>query len=264
MTATAWRPRLVALDIDGTLVDEASVMPDHIRESVAKVLAAGARVVLSTGRGWISTRPVFDLLGLPVGPAVCSNGAVLVNYPPFEITEVATFDPSQVIRHVHELAPQARIAVEVIGVGFRLNKVFPNGDLSGEMIIETIDELCAQPANRVIVRDPDVPSEEFLTLADQLGMHGVSYAVGWSNWLDIAPEGINKAHGLDKICTQLGIAQADVLAIGDGFNDVEMLAWAGRGVAMGDAADGVKAHADAVTGNFADGGTSDELRRWFP
>lgn len=263
MTATDWRPRLVALDIDGTLVDEASVMPEHVRESVARVLAGGAQVVLSTGRGWYSTRPIFDLLELPAGPSVCSNGAVLVNYPPFELTEVATFDPARVIRHVHELAPQARIAVEVVGTGFRLNKLFPEGDLTGEMTIESIDELCAEPASRIVIRDPDVPSEEFVKLADELGMHGVSYAVGWSNWLDIAPEGVNKAQGLDKVCTTLGIDRSDVLAIGDGFNDVEMLAWAGRGVAMGNAAEGVKVYADAVTGHFADGGTSDELRRWF-
>ena len=238
-------------------------MPGDIRESVAKVLAAGARVVLSTGRGWFATQPIFDLLELPAGPSVCSNGAVLVNYPPFELTEVATFDPARVIRHIHALSPEARIAVEVIGTGFRLNKLFPNGDLTGEMIIETIDQLCAEPASRIVIRDPDVPSEEFLTLADQLGMHGVSYAVGWSNWLDIAPQGVNKAQGLAKVCAQLGVDQADVLAIGDGYNDVEMLAWAGRGVAMGNAADGVKVYADAVTGHFFDGGTSEELRRWF-
>lgn len=263
MTATDWRPLLVALDIDGTLVDEASVMPDHVRESVAKVLAGGAQVVLSTGRGWFATQPIFDLLELPAGPSVCSNGAVLVDYPPFELTEVATFDPARVIRHIHELAPAARIAVEVVGTGFRLNKLFPDGDLTGEMIIETIDQLCAEPASRVIIRDPDVPSEEFVKLASQLGMHGVSYAVGWSNWLDIAPQGVNKAQGLAKVSAGLGIDQKDVLAIGDGYNDVEMLAWAGRGVAMGNAVDGVKVHADAVTGHFLDGGTSDELRRWF-
>lgn len=263
MTDTAWRPRLVALDIDGTLLDESGQMPDHIKESVARVLDAGVLVVLSTGRGWYATEPVFEMLSLPPGPSVCSNGAVLVNYPPFELVEVHTFDPERVIRLAHELSPNARIAVEVIGNGFRLNKLFPNGDLAGQMTIETIDELCAQPASRVIIRDPDVPTEEFYKLADDLGMHGVTYAVGWSNWLDIAPEGINKAQGLSRVCAEHGIAQADVLAIGDGFNDIEMLAWAGRGVALGQAADGVKVHADAVTGTFFEGGTSQELRRWF-
>ena len=254
---------MVALDIDGTLLDHSGVMPDHIREAVARVLAGRTRVVLSTGRGWDATKPVFDTLTLPPGPVVCSNGAVLVHYPPFELSRVATFDPGPVIRRVHELAPNARIAVEVIGSGFRLNKLFPEGDLTGEMRIETIDELCAQPASRIIVRDPDVPQSEFVDLAERLGMHGVSYAIGWSSWLDIAPEGINKASGLAQVCRHLGINRRDVLAIGDGFNDIEMLEWAGRGVAVGDAADGVKQYADHVTDTFAEGGTSNELNRWF-
>lgn len=254
---------MVALDIDGTLVDHAGIMPDHIREAVARVLAARVPVVLSTGRGWAATQPIFDALELPPGPAVCSNGAVLVNYPPFELARVATFDPGPVIRRVVELAPNARIAVEVIGTGYRLNKLFPDGDLSGEMRIETIDQLCAEPASRIIIRDPDVPQSEFVELADRLGMHGVSYAIGWSSWLDIAPEGINKASGLQQICRQLGVRRKDVLAIGDGFNDVEMLEWAGRGVAVGDAAEGVQEYADHVTDTFAERGTSNELNRWF-
>ncbi|MGA4506889.1 HAD family hydrolase [Propionibacteriaceae bacterium G1746] len=254
---------MVALDIDGTLVDETGYMPSHVKDSVARALKGGAKVVLSTGRGWYATKPIFDTLSLPPGPAVCSNGAVLCTYPPFEITRVATFNPEKVIRHVVSRAPNARIAVEVIGKGFRLNKMFPDGDLDGEMTIESIEQLCAEPANRIIIRDPDVPSEEFLGLAEEMGMHGVSYAVGWSNWLDIAPEGVNKASGLEVICADLGIDRADVLAIGDGFNDVEMLAWAGRGVAMGNAADGVKAYADAVTDHFTQDGMSAELRRWF-
>lgn len=263
MIRPRWRPRLVALDIDGTLVDHAGVMPDHIREAVARVLDARCPVVLSTGRGWSATQPIFDTLELPPGPAVCSNGAVLVNYPPFELARVATFDPGPVIRRVMELAPNARVAVEVIGAGYRLNRLFPEGDLSGEMRIETIEQLCAEPASRIIIRDPDVPQSEFVELADRLGMHGVSYAIGWSSWLDIAPEGINKASGLQQVCRQLGVRPKDVLAVGDGFNDVEMLEWAGRGVAVGDAAEGVKKHANHVTDTFANGGTSNELNRWF-
>ena len=86
--------------------------------------------------------------------------------------------------------------------------------------------------------------------------------MGWSAWLDIAPKGIDKSFGLAMICEELGIASHDVLAIGDGRNDIEMLEWAGRGVAMGDSPDEVKAVADAVTGNFADLGTVDELNLW--
>jgi hydroxymethylpyrimidine pyrophosphatase-like HAD family hydrolase len=91
----------------------------------------------------------------------------------------------------------------------------------------------------------------------------VQYYVGYSAWLDIAPEGVTKAAGLDEVVRDLGIDPSDVLAVGDGRNDAEMLAWAGRGVAMGQAPLEVRQIADAVTGTFAEGGLVSELRRWF-
>ena len=69
---------MVALDIDGTLVDHEGVLPEEVRRSVRRVVTAGVPVVLATGRGWHATRPVFEQLGLPEGPAVTSNGAVTV------------------------------------------------------------------------------------------------------------------------------------------------------------------------------------------
>ena len=89
----AWRPRLVALDIDGTLVDRNGLLPRAVAEAVELVIQAGVPVVLSTGRSWHGTRPIFDELSLPPGPTVCSNGAVVVRYPPQEIVKAITFDP---------------------------------------------------------------------------------------------------------------------------------------------------------------------------
>jgi HAD superfamily hydrolase (TIGR01484 family) len=117
--------------------------------------------------------------------------------------------------------------------------------------------------SRVIVRDPDGDDAEFLDLAQRLGLHGVSYFVGWKCWLDIAPEGVDKAAGLEVACERYGVAPSDVLALGDGYNDIEMLRWAGRGVALGGAPAEVLAAADHVTGYFAEGGTAEELSRWF-
>ena len=85
----------------------------------------------------------------------------------------------------------------------------------------------------------------------------------YTAWLDLAPEGVSKASALAQIAVQLDVDQADVLAIGDGRNDVEMLAWAGRGVAMGQAPDSVKAIADSVTETLEDDGAAHELARCF-
>lgn len=256
-------PKLVALDIDGTLVDGFGVMPGQIRSAVRRVVDCGVPVVLSTGRSWLSTKIVFDELGLPPGWAVSSNGAMVVTYPPLEILHETRFDPADVVHRVAELAPHARIAVQD-GLHWRVSREFPPGELLGEVRVQSIDELAARDVSRVIIRDPDSTEEVFNGLVGQLGLHEVAYYVGWSAWLDIAPLGVDKAHGLAIVCRELGIDRRDVLAIGDGRNDIEMLQWAGRGVAMGDSPEEVKVAADAVVGGFADLGTVDELERWFP
>ena len=227
-----FNPRMVALDIDGTLVDFEGELPDSVRKAVAKV---DVPVVLATGRGLFGAIPVHEALGLQGGHAVVSNGAVTATMSPVEIESQVTFDPRPIIDHVMDVYPQALIAVEEVGVGYRLNQLFPVGELQGELHIETIDELRSRPAPRVIIRDPNGYADSFRDLAHSLDLHSVSYVIGWSAWLDITPEGVTKASALDTLCRLKGIDPKDVLAIGDGNNDVEMLQWAGRGVAVGDA-----------------------------
>jgi 5-amino-6-(5-phospho-D-ribitylamino)uracil phosphatase len=260
---SCWRPRLVALDIDGTVLDHDGVLPDPVRDAVCLVVQAGVPVVLATGRAWHGTRPVFQELGLPPGLAAASNGAVVVRYPPEEIVKAVTFDPHDVIERVMDFAPGTLIAVEEIGRGYRVSGEFPGGDLTGEMIVEDVQQLSSRPVTRVILRDPQSSDEDFLQLAQHLGLHGVTYFVGWSAWLDIAPYGVTKATGVSEVADSLGVAAQDVLAFGDGRNDIELLSWAGRGVAIGDAPPEVRAAADATTDRFADGGPVAELRRWF-
>jgi Cof subfamily protein (haloacid dehalogenase superfamily) len=259
----AWRPQVVALDIDGTLVDHEGVLPNEVRRSVRRVTAAGVPVVLTTGRSWHATRPVFEQLGLPSGPAVSSNGAVTVSFPPFEVQRVVTFDPAEVVEKVIRMHPTAALAAEVVGQGYRVTRQFPDGDLNGDIVEVSVDDLAGSDVTRIVVRDPESSENDFIELAQRLGLHGVSYSVGWSAWLDIAPFGVNKATALADVVAGLGFTAADVLAIGDGRNDIEMLTWAGRGVALGDACDEVRAAADHVTGRFTDGGTAVELDRWF-
>lgn len=174
-----------------------------------------------------------------------------------------TFDPAQVIETVLREHPRAAIAAEVVGRGYRVTKSFPDGDLSGHIEHVSADDLAGSDVARIVVRDPEASDAEFVRLAERIGLHGVSYFVGWSAWLDIAPLGVNKATALADVVAAMGLRAGDVLAIGDGRNDIEMLTWAGRGVALGDAGAEVRAAADHVTARFADGGTAHELNRWF-
>jgi hydroxymethylpyrimidine pyrophosphatase-like HAD family hydrolase len=168
------------------------------------------------------------------------------------------------VRQVLEQHPGALVAVEERGVGYRVNRPFPDGELSGDMIETELHEILGQPVSRVIIRDPTASAEDFVAMAARLGLHGTDYVVGWTAWLDLAPMGVSKASGLDYVARALGVDAADVLAIGDGRNDLEMLRWAGRGVAMGQAVEEVREEADAVTATVYDEGVAVELDRYWP
>ncbi|HSF35899.1 MAG TPA: HAD family hydrolase [Nocardioides sp.] len=272
-----WTPRVVALDIDGTLLkwvdgqteDYETITPE-VYDAVHRTLDAGAHVVLASGRSPHGMTTIADLLHIPREEAdrlwvVASNGAVVFRYPPMEVVHEETFDAAPAVAAVLEHHPHALVAVEEREVGgYRVNRVFPDGELSGEQVITHVDDIVGEPVSRVIVRDPEATADDFIELAANLGLHGTDYVVGWTAWLDLSPVGVSKASGLQHVCDRIGLAAADVLAIGDGRNDIEMLRWAGRGVAMGQAVDEVKAAADDVTATVNDEGAAVEISRWFP
>jgi len=271
----AWHPRLVALDIDGTLLKWVEGTGQHYEQispevyaAVQAVVDAGAHVVLSSGRSPHGMTAIADLLDLPregQDPlwVVASNGAVIFRYSPLEIVHEETFDASDAVAAVLAEHPEALVAVEERGVGYKVSRPFPEGELSGEMIEASIEDIVGEPVSRVIIRDPSASVEDFVRLGERLGLHGTDYVVGWTAWLDLSPVGVSKASGLEHVGAHLGVTSDDVLAIGDGRNDIEMLRWAGRGVAMGQAVPEVLEAADAVTATVYDEGAALELRRWF-
>jgi HAD superfamily hydrolase (TIGR01484 family) len=270
-----WVPRLVALDIDGTLlkwIDGAGTTHEEIApavgDAVRRARDAGCHIVLASGRSPHAMTTVADLLELHLDGGeplwvVASNGAVVFRYPPLEVVKEETFDAAPAVRAVLERHPTALVAVEERGVGYRVTEEFPTGELTGEMIITHLDDLVAAPVSRVIIRDPEATADDFLTLAEELGLHGTDYVVGWTAWLDLAPVGVSKASGVEFVAEQFGVPAADVLAIGDGRNDIELLSWAGRGVAMGQAVQAVIDAADDVTATVAEDGAALELGKYF-
>ncbi len=272
----SWRPRLVALDIDGTLlkwVDGEGATYEQVapavHDAVHRALAAGAHVVLASGRSPHGMTGIADLLDLHGGDGdrlwvVASNGAVVFRYPPLDVVHEETFDARPAVAAVLERRPDALVAVEERGVGYRVTNHFPEGELSGDMILTEVDDLVAGPVSRVIIRDPAATAEDFVELASSLGLHGTDYVVGWTAWMDLTPVGVSKASGLALVADKLGVSQADVLAIGDGRNDIEMLRWAHRGVAMGQAIQQVIDVADATTASVYEDGAAVELERYYP
>lgn len=261
---------LIALDIDGTLLHEDGSITDAVEQQVQRVQALGHEVMLATGRSVATMLPVLERLDLTPEFAVCSNGSITLRRDPNAATGyrhewVETFDPTSVLTTIRSHLADARFAVEDASGFFRYTDEFPDSSIGvgGERV--DFDGLLRRDATRVVVISPDHGTEEFLRVVENMGLHRVSYSVGWTAWLDISPDGVNKATALERVRGELGIPRSRVLAIGDGRNDIDMLTWAaeqGRGVAMGHAPADVVAVASEVTGSIMNDGVATLLARF--
>lgn len=250
---------LICLDIDGTLVDHDGSMTPPMRTALRRA-AEEQDVVIATGRSIGATLPIIEAAGIERGYAVSSNGAVIVRMDPeadrgYRVVDTRTFQPGHALRTLREVAPNAHYAVEMEDGSFHATAGFQDASFGVEAIESDLDHLMGLEAVRVVVHVPDLTPQEFSEVVAESGVHGVEYSIGWTAWLDMAAPGISKASALEEIRKSLEIKQARTVAVGDGFNDTEMLTWAGVGIAMGQAPQGVKDVADTVTESVYTDGT---------
>ncbi|MEY4417828.1 MAG: hypothetical protein RIQ88_266 [Actinomycetota bacterium] len=261
-------PWLIAIDIDGTLVhDDGYLSPNVIRE-VQRVVGLGHEVIIASGRAAANAIPVVRDVGITSGYAVCSNGAVTVEVDHradngYHVREVIGFDPQPVLSQLISKLPEAHFAVEDVDGTYRFHKPFPTYALGSKNIETPLDQLMQGEVSRVVVLSPDQDVNDFLTIVEEVGLKSVSYAIGYTAWLDIAPLGVTKASALEKRRQALGIPSNRVITIGDGRNDINMFEWANAGgglsFAMGQGPDEVRAAASVVTASVEEDGVAEVL-----
>lgn len=237
----------IALDIDGTVLHHNNTLSPRVGQAVRAHMKAGSHVCLATGRGIYGTQEALEKIGSSSAVAVCSNGAITMDLITDTFLNVHTFDPTSELEKLHAALPGAIFAVEALHEPRRLTAHFPDGELTGPSVILPIEELAIPHATRLTVRHLDMTSAELLHAVDNAGLRGVEYAIGWTAWLDVSPEGVSKASALEAVRSSFGIDTHATVAVGDGGNDIEMLRWAHCGVAMGTASSDVVEAADVVT-----------------
>jgi Cof subfamily protein (haloacid dehalogenase superfamily) len=256
---------LIGLDIDGTLVHDDGYLSPVVAKEVRRVRDLGHEVVIATGRSAPNAVPVLRDIGLESGFLVSSNGAVTVELDPghpkgFTISNVITFDPAEVLSQLIENLPEAHFAVEDVDGSYRFHRPFPTHALGDQNFETPLIELMNKEVSRVVVLSPQHDVDEFLGLISNIGLVSVSYAIGYTAWLDISPQGVTKASALEEQRSRLGIHESQVLVMGDGRNDIEMFEWAktsgGFAFAMGQAPEEVKAAATNITESVSDDGVS--------
>jgi Cof subfamily protein (haloacid dehalogenase superfamily) len=270
MTAATER-WLIALDVDGTVLREDGGLSTDVTGQVQRVRDLGHEVTLATGRSVQMTLPVLDRLGISPEYVVCSNGAITLARDAsaplgYRRDRVETFDPREVLTTIRGHLDTARYAVEdADGMFFYSGGEFPEGGVESNGQHVEFDDLLSIRATRVVVISPEHAIEDFLAVVERMGLHRVSYNVGWTAWLDIAPDGVNKSTALEAVRQLLDVPRTRVMAVGDGRNDIDMLEWAsesGRGVAMGQAPDEVIAASSEITARDSDDGVARLLEQF--
>jgi Cof subfamily protein (haloacid dehalogenase superfamily) len=257
------QPWLVAIDIDGTMVSDYGVMNPWTKREVARLVDAGHRVTIATGRSVPMTLPIVEELGISPELVVCANGAIIVKRDEssptkYSLDSMEVFNPTEMLQAIHRSIPDANYAVEDEQGVLKYVGWFPESGLNVNVIkVDTFEELLTDEATRVVVIAPTAREDYFTDVVGTLGLHKVTYSIGYTSWLDIGPQGVNKATALEKVRERWGIPRNRVMAIGDGRNDIDMLEWAGefgRGVAMGQGPEEVRNAASEVTLDEAEGG----------
>ncbi|MCF4121280.1 Cof-type HAD-IIB family hydrolase [Antribacter sp. KLBMP9083] len=262
-TAVATRS-LVALDIDGTLLNKAGHATKAVHDAAALAHAAGHHLVPATGRSLVGLLTAARTLSLTDGWAVASNGAHLVRLDPtapggYIAEEAHLFAPRPVIRRSQELLGGVVVAVEDVGVGWRVSRRLPDGILNGAQTITSVADLCATPATRVALLGPGIRR-----FVDALAATGVTVTPAGSDWVDVVKLGVSKATTLEEVRRRLDVPSGSTVAVGDDVNDEAMLRWAARGVAMAHAPARVRHAATETTGTLHDDGAATVLRSLVP
>jgi hypothetical protein len=262
------RPRLVATDLDGTLLRSDGTIDDRTRRALAAIEAAGLALVICTARPARWLRPLAEETGHR-GLAVCANGGVIWDLHSESVVEAFPLPVEvahEVVSRLRATLPQGAWAVERTG-GFAHEPAYaPRWPVPDDTVVDAIDVLLSPatpPAVKLMLRHPELSPDALLAHARALigDLVEVSHSSSTDALLEISAPGVSKASALAGVCAELGIASADVIAFGDMPNDLPMLAWAGWGVAVANAHEEVIAAADEVTASNDESGVAAVLER---
>ncbi len=259
-------PRLVATDLDGTLVRSDGTISERTREVIAAVEARGVPVVFVTGRPLRWAEEVFEHVG-DHGLAVVSNGALVWDVAADRPRLRREMDPATVLRVCAELraaVPGSAFAVETLeGIGlepgFMERHPLPDGARRA-----SLDELVTAPVVKLLARHEELGPLDYWDAAE--AAIGELVTITWSSastLLEISAFGVTKATTLALLAEELGVAPEQVLAFGDMPNDLPMLAWAGTPYAMANAHASVLAAVDRVAPSNDDDGVAEVLAGIF-
>lgn len=260
-------PRLVATDLDGTVVRSDGTISGRTRSALARVEAAGAVLVFVTGRPPRWMPPIVEATGHR-GVAICANGALVYDLHTSTVVRHSLLSAhalQDIVAALRQDLPGIAFAVERHDTGFAHEPAYrPRWDSDQDKTIAPIEELLTDGVVKLLGRHGSLPADEVLATAHRaIGQLGTLTHSSSDGLLEISATGVSKASALATLAEEHGISADEVVAFGDMPNDVPMLSWAGRGIAVANAHPDALAVADEVTASNDDDGVAQVLDRWF-
>ena len=259
--------KLLALDVDGTLLDAKGRLRKRTKLAIQAASDSGSVVTLATGRDWLAVEKLMEILP-SVQYAVCTNGIEVYSKKGHRLTaREIDFDIAQMAIHsIRQKLPGVAIGVGIRGqlVGepdiAKALPAMPAGVTSfpAKIVPDVMEEMTSNVQD-IVVYHSDYHSriEDLYEIVDEI-VRDKQIDVVFSGlpMVEIVPAGCGKETGLSWLCSHLGIASTEVIAFGDGMNDLSMLKWAGKGIAMGQSVERVIGCADEVTLANSDDGVA--------
>ena len=245
-------PRVVATDLDGTIVRSDGTISTRTRAALTAAEAAGAMVVVVTGRPPRWLHGIAEQTGHH-GLAICANGALVYDLHTEKVVEshpLAVADARRLVEELRSAIPGLAFGVEHVELGFAHEAAYqPRWVTDANTVVADVEALLSVPVAKLLGRHEQMDPDELLARAravvgEQLATLTHSSRDGL---LEISAAGISKASTLESVCAERGLGAADAVAFGDMPNDLPMLAWAGHSVAVANAHPEVLAAADEVT-----------------
>ncbi|MDJ0521907.1 MAG: Cof-type HAD-IIB family hydrolase [Planctomycetota bacterium] len=263
------RPDLIALDLDGTLLDAESRITERARQAVERCAAEGAHVVICTGRPPRMTHAYAETLG--VETSIVYNGASRLHHGDGTLIhhhELSSVTAGEVVERLRTGIDGVQIGLETAAGWFVDRPLF---EASRERLakaglpppdgVGAVESFLDGGAIKVFARHPEHGVEALAGAVEGLPVYAT-----WSGptLLEVMHPAVNKRDALERLSGELGIEREHVAAFGDNHNDLEMLAWAGHGVAVANATPAAIEAADEVAASHDEDGVAAVLERWFP
>ena len=237
---TGKRPKLIASDLDGTIVAHYGFISDRTKIAFAAAHAAGIHIYFITGRPIRWMKEIKENFNFGLG--VCGNGALLYDFINEKVLEEWSFSVEaqlETVKRLRQVIPPVSFATEIGEHFLREKKYVPRWDIGEDNLgVDQIEEVITAPALKMLARcsDGEFSSDEMLELASKAleGIATVTHSNSTDSLLEISALGVSKGATLSRVAGRLGLTADDCVTFGDNPNDFSMLSWASRSWAMAD------------------------------